>query len=135
MILEIACGRKPIEAKEKRGKVKLVEWVWELYGNKMCSNAADQRLKMEYDPQQMEQLMILGLWCAHPDYTRRPSIRHVINVLKFDAPLPILPPKMPIPMFCCPPVEASSICNSNSTVSTQSSLGIEDGKPCQNVEH
>ncbi|XP_073107336.1 L-type lectin-domain containing receptor kinase IX.1 [Elaeis guineensis] len=134
VILEIACGRKPIEAKEKRGKVKLVEWVWELYGNKMCLNAADQRL-MEYDPQQMQQLMILGLWCAHPDYTQRPSIRHVINVLKFNAPLPILPPKMPVPMFCSPPVEASSLCNSYSTVSTQSSLGIEDGKPCQKVEH
>ncbi|XP_017702033.1 L-type lectin-domain containing receptor kinase IX.1-like [Phoenix dactylifera] len=131
VILEIACGRKPIEVRENQGKVKLVEWVWELYGNKMCLSAVDQKLKLEYDPQQMEQLMILGLWCAHPDYTRRPSIRQVINVLKFNAPLPILPPKMPIPMFYSPPVEASSHCNSCSTASTQSSWGIDDCKPCQ----
>ncbi|XP_017702031.1 L-type lectin-domain containing receptor kinase IX.1-like [Phoenix dactylifera] len=118
VILEIACGRKPIEAKEKQSEVKLVGWVWELYGNNMCLSAVDQRLNMEYDPQQMEQLMILGLWCAHPDYTRRPSIRQVINVLKFNAPLPVLPPKMPIPMFYSPPVEAHNLCNSYSTSST-----------------
>ncbi|XP_073107349.1 L-type lectin-domain containing receptor kinase IX.1-like [Elaeis guineensis] len=49
VILEIACGRKPVEDKEKNGKVNLVQWVWELYGRRMYLTAADERLKMEFD--------------------------------------------------------------------------------------
>ncbi|XP_008811475.3 L-type lectin-domain containing receptor kinase IX.1-like [Phoenix dactylifera] len=103
VILEIACGRKPIiEDKEMKGKVNLVQWVWELYGRKMCLTAADERLKMEFDEQQMERLMVVGLWCAHPASDLRPSIRQVIHVLEFDAPVPNLPPKMPVPVYCPP---------------------------------
>jgi hypothetical protein len=41
----------------------------------------------------------VGLWCAHPDYAHRPTIRQTLNVLKFEAPLPVLPPKMPVPTY------------------------------------
>jgi hypothetical protein len=40
----------------------------------------------------MERVLAVGLWCAHPDRSQRPDIRHV---LRFDAPLPILPAKFP----------------------------------------
>lgn len=43
--------------------------------------------------------MVVGLWCAHPDYAHRPSIRQALNVLTFEVPLPALPPKMPVPTF------------------------------------
>jgi hypothetical protein len=36
-----------------------------------------------------------GLWCVHPENFLRPSIKQVISVLQFKAPLPILTPKMP----------------------------------------
>ncbi|KAK7839496.1 l-type lectin-domain containing receptor kinase ix.1 [Quercus suber] len=36
---------------------------------------------MEFDEKQMECLMVVGLWCCHPDPTIRPSIRQVINLL------------------------------------------------------
>ncbi|KAK7839412.1 lectin-related protein [Quercus suber] len=42
---------------------------------------------------------LVGLWCCHPDPTIRPSIRQVIHVLNFEAPLPNLPSKFPIPMY------------------------------------
>ncbi|KAG1327908.1 L-type lectin-domain containing receptor kinase IX.1 [Cocos nucifera] len=96
VILEIACGRKSIDLNEKQDRVNLVEWVWELYGKGMCLTAVDKGLKMEFDKKQMERFMIVGLWCTQPDYNLRPSIRQAINVLKFDDPLPDLPPKMPV---------------------------------------
>ncbi|KAE8010476.1 hypothetical protein FH972_006844 [Carpinus fangiana] len=49
-------------------------------------------------------LMIVGLWCCHPDPTIRPSIRQVINVLNSEAPLPNLPSKFPVPMYFAPPM-------------------------------
>ncbi|XP_038973335.1 L-type lectin-domain containing receptor kinase IX.2-like [Phoenix dactylifera] len=102
VILEIACGRKPSEV-EKDDQENLAEWVWELYGNGRCLAAADRRLDMKFDEQQMVYLMVVGLWCAHPDRNQRPTMRQAINVLKFDTPLPALPPNMPIPMFHSPP--------------------------------
>ncbi|KAL5226586.1 hypothetical protein ABZP36_014851 [Zizania latifolia] len=97
--LEIACGRRPAELDEKPGKAGLVPSVWELYGKRAILEAADQRLYGEFDETQMERLMVVGLWCAHPDYAHRPNIRQALNVLKFEAPLPLLPPRMPVPTY------------------------------------
>ncbi|KAL7236088.1 hypothetical protein ACSBR1_019371 [Camellia fascicularis] len=101
--LEIACGRRPIEPQDEQSQVKMVEWVWELYGTGKLLEAADLKLCAEFDEQQMERLMIVGLWCAHPDYVLRPSIRQAILVLNFEASLPILPAKMPVPTSYAPP--------------------------------
>ncbi|KAJ6751035.1 hypothetical protein OIU85_001558 [Salix viminalis] len=57
----------------------------------------------------VERLMIVGLSCAHPDEHLRPSMRQSLHVLNFDAPLPILPSKMPVPSYFAPPISASSL--------------------------
>ncbi|KAJ0966221.1 hypothetical protein J5N97_027359 [Dioscorea zingiberensis] len=108
--LELSSGRRPVESKEELEKVKLVQWVWDLYGKKMILDAADKRLETDFDENQMERLLIVGLWCAHPDYNLRPSIREALSVLKFESPLPELPAKMPVPMyFAPPPVDVSKL--------------------------
>ncbi|KAF3961228.1 hypothetical protein CMV_014138 [Castanea mollissima] len=112
--LEIACGRKPVEPKAKEDETILLEWIWELYGTRNLLKAADTRLCGDFDEQQMERLMVVGLWCAHPDYNVRPSIRKAIHVLDFEAALPILEPKMPMPTYLTPPILASTSSTSNS---------------------
>ncbi|KAG6516972.1 L-type lectin-domain containing receptor kinase IX.1-like [Zingiber officinale] len=102
--LEIASGRKPLMVGEK-DMTELVRWVWELYGRKMILEAADPRLQGEFDRRQMECLMIVGLWCAHPDPMARPSMKQAISALNFEAPfnfeapLPELPPVKPVPTY------------------------------------
>ncbi|WOG84858.1 hypothetical protein DCAR_0104043 [Daucus carota subsp. sativus] len=100
--LEIACGRKPIDVKLEENERELVKWVWELYGREQILEAADPKLSGDYDEYQMQQLMIVGLWCAHPDWTIRPSINQVIQILNFNAPLPALPTKMPVATYSMP---------------------------------
>ncbi|XP_059446402.1 L-type lectin-domain containing receptor kinase IX.1-like [Corylus avellana] len=95
--LEIACGRKPIKLNAPENQVVMVEWVWELYGIGKILEAVDPKLGGDFDEQQMERLMIVGLWCAHPDRNLRPSIRQTIHVLNFEAPLPVLPSNIPGP--------------------------------------
>ncbi|CAL5438464.1 unnamed protein product [Camellia sinensis] len=99
--LEIACGRKPIDLMAEEGHMRLVEWVWELYGRGNLLEAADAKLG-DFDEEQMECLLFVGLWCAHPDYNLRPSIKQAIQVLDFEAPLPSLPPNMPVPTYSAP---------------------------------
>ncbi|GMH25279.1 hypothetical protein Nepgr_027122 [Nepenthes gracilis] len=100
--LEIACGRKSVKLEEEPSKVRIVEWVWDLYGKGLLIEAIDRTLGGQYDERQIESLMVVGLWCCHPDYTLRPSIKQAINALNFEAPLPILPSKSPVPVYLPP---------------------------------
>jgi serine/threonine protein kinase len=105
LALEIASGRRPVVAKEDEDKIKLVQWVWDLYGRNEILNAVDGRLDGAFDEREVVCLMVVGLWCAHPDYNSRPPIRQVISVLKFEMPLPSLPSKMPVAMYFAPPFD------------------------------
>ncbi|CAL5438486.1 unnamed protein product [Camellia sinensis] len=120
--LEIACGRKPIDLMAEEGHMRLVEWVWELYGSGNLLEAADAK-RGDFDEEQMECLLFVGLWCAHPDYNLRPSIKQAIQVLDFEAPLPSLPPNMPVPTYSAPERhETQSSSSSCYTISSNHSV-------------
>ncbi|KAD4179332.1 hypothetical protein E3N88_27923 [Mikania micrantha] len=104
--LEIACGRKPIEYKAQEKQVRLIEWVWELYGNGTLLEAVDPRLGSDFEEEEIKRLMIVGLWCVHPDSEYRPSMRQAIKVLTFEASLPLLPSKMPVASYLTPPMSS-----------------------------
>ncbi|MBA0631002.1 hypothetical protein Godav_003041 [Gossypium davidsonii] len=100
--LEIATGMKVIAVIERNGKRfkrKLVEWVWELYGKESVFDAVDPRLYGNYDMEQMQRLLLVGLACANPNYYARPSITRAIDILGFKAPLPMLPRELPVPTY------------------------------------
>uniref|UniRef100_A0A7N2MZN6 Protein kinase domain-containing protein n=1 Tax=Quercus lobata TaxID=97700 RepID=A0A7N2MZN6_QUELO len=88
--LELACGRKPINHEAPEDQVVMLEWVQELHGRGVLLDAANHRLGGQFDEQQMNCLLIVGLWCAHFEYDHRPSIKEAIQVLNFEAPLPLL---------------------------------------------
>ncbi|BFG29852.1 hypothetical protein CerSpe_161260 [Prunus speciosa] len=133
--LEIACGRKPIDLEFRSRQITMVEWVWDLYGEGRVIEAADPKLSGDFEKRQMECLLIVGLWCAHPDYKIRPSIQQTIQVLNFEVPLPILPSKMPVASYFSDPLSFSTLsgsttdleggpgygCNTNSSQFTTSS--------------
>ncbi|KAJ4775371.1 Concanavalin A-like lectin protein kinase family protein [Rhynchospora pubera] len=102
VLLEITCGRRPIVPQQDQRKVSLVKWVWDLYGQHTLLEAVDGRLNGDFKRDEIECFMIVGLWCAHPEKSLRPSIKHVMSVLQFQAPLPNLPPKMPVPIYAIP---------------------------------
>ncbi|XP_038719878.1 L-type lectin-domain containing receptor kinase IX.1-like [Tripterygium wilfordii] len=97
--LEIVTGRKTSELPEENNEICLLEWVWNLYANENLLSGVDQRLHSEFDMNQVQCLMIVGLWCAHPNHSCRPSIRQAIQVLKFEANIPDLPSRMPAPIY------------------------------------
>jgi hypothetical protein len=119
VVLEIACGRRSTEAKYEGPHVPIAGWVWEAYGNERLHEAVDSKL-LEFDMKQMEYMMIVGLWCAHPDQSLRPSIRQAIQVLNFDAPLPNLPKKMPVANYNVPVDVRLESTDSASTMSLSS---------------
>ncbi|CAN7113986.1 unnamed protein product [Brassica rapa subsp. narinosa] len=100
--LEIVTGRKSVDPRQGRvePETSLVERVWDLYGRGEVVTAVDDKLGVDsFDEKQAECLMVVGLWCAHPDRNSRPSIKQAIQVLSFEAPLPHLPSKMPVASY------------------------------------
>ncbi|GKV19684.1 hypothetical protein SLEP1_g29909 [Rubroshorea leprosula] len=99
VVLEIACGRRSIEPIYDEHQASLVAWVWEAYGNEMLLDVVDKKLSNDFNVKEMEYLLLVGLWCAHPSRSMRPSIRQAIQVLNFEVPPPNLPSKMPAPNY------------------------------------
>ncbi|KAF4373068.1 hypothetical protein F8388_019250 [Cannabis sativa] len=73
---------------------------------------------MEFNERQMESLMVAGLWCCQSDPSFRPSIKQVVNILNFEAPLPNLPPKLPKPMYFAHSLNMDSTSYTTSTDTT-----------------
>ncbi|KAF7851938.1 hypothetical protein BT93_L1650 [Corymbia citriodora subsp. variegata] len=90
--LEIACGRRSYEFEEFQ--VPLIRWVWQLHLAGDLLSVADERLEGMFDDKEMECLLVVGLWCTHPDKRERPKAGEVIKVLQKEAPLPELPTNM-----------------------------------------
>ncbi|XP_062144663.1 L-type lectin-domain containing receptor kinase IX.1-like [Alnus glutinosa] len=107
--LEIATGRRSADRMEEDSDIGLVQWVWNLYGRGDLLLAVDGKLQNDFDEKQVECLIIVGLWCAHPDRSLRPSIRQAIHVLNFEATMPNLPTQMPVPMYHVPTLAVSSV--------------------------
>ncbi|CAG7891439.1 unnamed protein product [Brassica rapa] len=101
--LEIVTGRKSVDPRQGRvePEASLVERVWDLYGKGELIKGVDEKLGSDggFDEKQAECLMVVGLWCAHPDRNSRPSIKQAIQVLNLEAPLPHLPTKMPVASY------------------------------------
>ncbi|KAK8648690.1 hypothetical protein V6N13_129436 [Hibiscus sabdariffa] len=102
VILEVACGRRPIEREVNSQKMEnLVDWVWGVHGEGRIIEAADKRLNGAFGEEEMRKLLLVGLSCAHPDSAERPSIRRVLQILNNEVD-PIAVPKMkPSLVFSC----------------------------------
>ncbi|XP_043693585.1 probable L-type lectin-domain containing receptor kinase S.7 [Telopea speciosissima] len=96
VILEVACGRRPIEKDVNNHKVvNLVDWVWGLHSKDNLNEAADKRLNGEFKEEEMRKLLLVGLSCANPDCKDRPSMRRVFQILNGEAELPLVPKMKP----------------------------------------
>ncbi|KAJ1685254.1 hypothetical protein LUZ63_016644 [Rhynchospora breviuscula] len=100
VILEIICGRKPIENTPNEETAHLVKWVWDHYGRGASIAVVDHRLYLNAEEKNcVERMIAVGLWCAHPNCNRRPSISKAFNALNFDEDVPDLPEEMPVPTY------------------------------------
>ncbi|KAK8713883.1 hypothetical protein V6N13_149089 [Hibiscus sabdariffa] len=88
LLLEVACGRRPIEPKALPEELVLVDWVWEKFIQGRLLDVADARLNGEYDEGEMLMVLKLGLICSNDMPMARPTMRHVVRYLDGEAELP-----------------------------------------------
>ncbi|KAM6600414.1 hypothetical protein CsatA_020023 [Cannabis sativa] len=87
LLLEVACGRRPIEPYKNAGEIVLVDWVREQHCGGDITRAVDQTLD-NYNSEEVSLVLNLGLLCSHPHPACRPSMRRIVQYLLQHANLP-----------------------------------------------
>ncbi|CAO2840728.1 unnamed protein product [Amaranthus hypochondriacus] len=89
-LLEVACGRRPNSMQEfsSAEDFVMVDWVYECWKRGVILETSDPKLEGDYNSEEMEIVLKLGLLCAHPKQDERPSMRHVLHYLHRDVKLP-----------------------------------------------
>ncbi|KAK1320892.1 L-type lectin-domain containing receptor kinase IV.1 [Acorus calamus] len=89
MLLEVACGRRPIEPSEAAGNLVLLDWVRECWMRGRIIEAADPALRGgDCEKAEVEMVLRLGLMCSQSAPKARPTMRQVVHYLDGDEALP-----------------------------------------------
>ncbi|KAJ6843906.1 L-type lectin-domain containing receptor kinase IV.2-like [Iris pallida] len=92
-LLEVACGRRPVDPSAEGQQVLLLDWVLENWKRGTLLATGDPRLAGDIFPVgEMETVLKLGLLCSHPSPDARPTMRQVMHFLDGDSAMPDLPP-------------------------------------------
>ncbi|KAG2620786.1 hypothetical protein PVAP13_3NG199000 [Panicum virgatum] len=83
LLLEVACGRRPVEPPPAGGDadVVLVRWVRDCGLGGDLLGAVDPRLEGSYDEEEAKLVLLLGLMCSQARPEARPSMRQVCRYL------------------------------------------------------
>ncbi|KAJ6408968.1 hypothetical protein OIU84_008631 [Salix udensis] len=91
-MLEMACGRKPIEPEQSAEKMILVDWVLDSWKKGDILRTCDPRLEGNYVVEEMELVLKLGLLCSFPTPAARPGMSQISQYLDGNATLPEMLP-------------------------------------------
>jgi serine/threonine protein kinase len=86
LLLEVACGRKPVET----SNFILTDFVIECHQKGRVLDAADPELNSAFVVKEMEVVLGLGLLCSHHKPEARPTMREVIRYLNWEDKLPVI---------------------------------------------
>ncbi|XP_058209124.1 L-type lectin-domain containing receptor kinase IV.1-like [Rhododendron vialii] len=89
-LLEVVCGRRPIEPRAAAEDLVLVDWVFSFWRRGEVLRTIDPKLGSEFVVEEVELVLKLGLMCSDSEPTARPNMRQVVEYLEGDIPLPEL---------------------------------------------
>ncbi|KAF5471638.1 hypothetical protein F2P56_008415 [Juglans regia] len=84
-LLEVACGRRPIEHKAMPEELSLVDWVWDRFIEGNVLDVIDPKLNGQYNEDEVVKVLKLGLMCSNNAPIARPSMRQVVRYLEGEA--------------------------------------------------
>ncbi|PKA56412.1 L-type lectin-domain containing receptor kinase IV.2 [Apostasia shenzhenica] len=81
-LLEVTCGKRPVELRTTGIEMVLVDWVLEMMTRGELVAAADRRMAGDFPAEEVEMVLMLGLMCSQPEPEARPSMRQVVQYLE-----------------------------------------------------
>lgn len=94
-LLEIACGRRPIEHKKSKTSDEIItfDWVLKNWSKQALLSSMDENIVGgEYATEEVNLVLKLGLLCCHSMENARPNMKQVVQLLDGDILLPDLTP-------------------------------------------
>ncbi|XP_021754348.1 L-type lectin-domain containing receptor kinase S.4-like [Chenopodium quinoa] len=88
LLLEVVCGRRPIEPRFKTEELVLVDWVWSKWNEGKIMEVIDAKLSRTFNREEALMVLKLGLMCSCDDPRFRPSMRVVVRYLDGEMALP-----------------------------------------------
>ncbi|PIN17081.1 Serine/threonine protein kinase [Handroanthus impetiginosus] len=82
LLLEVACGRRPIEHKAGPEELVLADYVWNKLKEGRIFDVVDERMKGDFDRNEVLMVLKLGLMCSSNEPLARPSMRQVVSYLE-----------------------------------------------------
>ncbi|KAE9621308.1 hypothetical protein Lal_00023603 [Lupinus albus] len=85
LLLELACGRKPIEKVSSTVKRSIVDWALPLVCEKKFSELVDSKLNGEYVEEELKRVVFVAMICAQTQPEKRPTMLDVVELLKGES--------------------------------------------------
>jgi hypothetical protein len=82
LLLEVVCGRRPINPTASSEELMLVDWVWEKWEVGAVLDVVDQRMEGRFDEAEAVLVLKLGVICSNDDAEARPTMRLVLRYLE-----------------------------------------------------
>ncbi|CAN6225512.1 unnamed protein product [Urochloa humidicola] len=133
-LLEITCGRRPVEQDRDNNRAMLVDRVIEHWRKGLIINIVDARIPDGYNLEEVALVLRLGLLCSHPLPSGRPTMRQVMQYLDGNMVLPELSPaylgftEMEERMYHKELINTSMCMSSNSSTSIGTISGLSGGR-------
>nr|AKV93672.1 clade IV lectin receptor kinase [Nicotiana benthamiana] len=89
-LLEVACGRRPIEPRQDSDDLILVDWVFFCWNRGNILQVVDPNIGIDFVQGQVELVLKLGLLCSHSEPSFRPTMRQILLFLDGVVALPEL---------------------------------------------
>ncbi|CAG7910583.1 unnamed protein product [Brassica rapa] len=93
-LLEVTCGRRPVEPHLPAAKRFLIKWVCECWRRSSLLDAIDPKLT-EFSSQEVERVLKVGLLCANLAPDARPSMEQVVQYINGNLGMPEFWPDSP----------------------------------------
>nr|XP_043607570.1 probable L-type lectin-domain containing receptor kinase S.5 [Erigeron canadensis] len=93
LLIEVVSGQRP--GTKINGFQFMVDYVWSLYREGHILDAVDKRLADDYDSDEAQRLLLLGLACSHPIASERPKTHTIVQILNGSMSVPPVPPFKP----------------------------------------
>lgn len=93
LLIEVVSGQRP--GTKINGFQFMVDYVWSLYREGRILDAVDKRIADDYDSEEAQRLLLLGLACSHPIASERPKTHAIVQIISGSMAVPHVPPFKP----------------------------------------
>ncbi|GJW97558.1 probable L-type lectin-domain containing receptor kinase S.5 [Tanacetum coccineum] len=93
LLIEVVSGKRP--GTRMNGFQFMVDYVWSLYREGRILDLVDERIQDDYDKEEAERLLLLGLACSHPMAVERPQTHAIVQIVSGSLAAPRVPPFKP----------------------------------------